>query len=623
MKKWLALFATVCLLASCIGAVTAFAESDPLNTEKISELLLKAIENAEETTLIPVVLRYEKGAANEELLETVAAEIAAEVIGARGTLPTGTPATALIPYDRIRATLETYGLSYAETPLLTQMETEWTETIFLSESLMSWSAKNFLRYRLYEHHGEAFAYTWSIPQDNVLLCDKMEPVLVVKLTTAQIARLSADESILSMGLGSERHPAPFEEKYYFPGDESKVTSALLTVLADTADDFMLSIYLWYQEPEAIENVQQVAHVIASDVSRALADKTPVSYDGMRERLCDAGLGEFADEVIPKIEALIDEYADFSAEKIVTEVYIMAERWLYMCVNNQASAELMADLGVDPEQVSFQSQLAPMWTLTATAADIARFTMDERVTAVDLYRESHYVEAPDSILLGDANNDGVVNLKDVLTVRKFLIDFPIYIRQTEADVNHDNALNMKDVLALRQIVLYGNVYARTDSVPYVLEEFVTSVGGSEEFCATFPKAAILRSSAEVDAYFAKTEGGNLFSGTTTPVSPKNTYDDAFFADKFLVALRVDDQDIDYTTPISGVYRVKDGSLVLHSQSNWAYSPWTAQDVALISLPRELLGSFSTVYEIRRIPMLNDFSLEIEGYRLEWKGRYVVQ
>ena len=51
--------------------------------------------------------------------------------------------------------------------------------------------------------------------------------------------------------------------------------------------------------------------------------------------------------------------------------------------------------------------------------------------------------------GDANNDGVVNMKDVLMLRKYLADMADDIDLDASDVNGDGVVNMKDVLMLRK------------------------------------------------------------------------------------------------------------------------------------------------------------------------------
>ncbi len=59
--------------------------------------------------------------------------------------------------------------------------------------------------------------------------------------------------------------------------------------------------------------------------------------------------------------------------------------------------------------------------------------------------------PPAVLLGDANSDGVVNMKDVLVLRKFMADIEVTIDMLAADVTQDGLVNLKDVLQLRKYI----------------------------------------------------------------------------------------------------------------------------------------------------------------------------
>ncbi len=57
----------------------------------------------------------------------------------------------------------------------------------------------------------------------------------------------------------------------------------------------------------------------------------------------------------------------------------------------------------------------------------------------------------TVLCGDANSDGVVNMKDVLVLRKFIAGMGEPADYDAADANRDADINMKDVLAVRLYV----------------------------------------------------------------------------------------------------------------------------------------------------------------------------
>ncbi|MCQ2405445.1 MAG: dockerin type I domain-containing protein, partial [Clostridia bacterium] len=66
-------------------------------------------------------------------------------------------------------------------------------------------------------------------------------------------------------------------------------------------------------------------------------------------------------------------------------------------------------------------------------------------------ESKTEPSQPSVILGDANGDGAVNMKDVLNARKYLAGIDTEIDMVAADVNCDGAVNMKDVLQLRKFL----------------------------------------------------------------------------------------------------------------------------------------------------------------------------
>lgn len=76
-----------------------------------------------------------------------------------------------------------------------------------------------------------------------------------------------------------------------------------------------------------------------------------------------------------------------------------------------------------------------------------------VDYVKAYQRSEYVGKPadplPQTLYGDANDDGRVNMKDILIIRKFHAGQNVTINQKATDVNKDKKINMKDILAIRK------------------------------------------------------------------------------------------------------------------------------------------------------------------------------
>ena len=65
-----------------------------------------------------------------------------------------------------------------------------------------------------------------------------------------------------------------------------------------------------------------------------------------------------------------------------------------------------------------------------------------------------VDEPD-ILFGDVNNDGEINLKDVVLIRRYIVGgWDVDINEAAADVNHDEAINLKDVVMIRRYIVGG-------------------------------------------------------------------------------------------------------------------------------------------------------------------------
>lgn len=85
-------------------------------------------------------------------------------------------------------------------------------------------------------------------------------------------------------------------------------------------------------------------------------------------------------------------------------------------------------------------------------------MEDEFELLEVFDASNYqnycklsITGEAAVVLGDCNDDGKVDMKDVLFLRKFIAQLPTYINEIAADINGDNALDMKDVLVLRKTI----------------------------------------------------------------------------------------------------------------------------------------------------------------------------
>ncbi len=87
-------------------------------------------------------------------------------------------------------------------------------------------------------------------------------------------------------------------------------------------------------------------------------------------------------------------------------------------------------------------------LSAGNTAFALFTDGYVSRYVPVYMDNFKFYSVRSGMCGDANNDGAVNMKDVLVLRQSLTGMAVEINDRNADANADGAVNLKDVLALR-------------------------------------------------------------------------------------------------------------------------------------------------------------------------------
>ncbi len=88
-----------------------------------------------------------------------------------------------------------------------------------------------------------------------------------------------------------------------------------------------------------------------------------------------------------------------------------------------------------------------------------------LVALPLFSTSAENEPVVTVLCGDANGDGAINMKDVLGLRKFIVGLEDLADWDAADVNNDANIDMKDVLLVRKYLAgIGTLPTRTSILP---------------------------------------------------------------------------------------------------------------------------------------------------------------
>ncbi len=65
------------------------------------------------------------------------------------------------------------------------------------------------------------------------------------------------------------------------------------------------------------------------------------------------------------------------------------------------------------------------------------------------------ETIDERIAGDANDDGEINLKDAVTIRRYIAGgWDVTINEANADVNGDGEVTLKDVVLIRRFIAGG-------------------------------------------------------------------------------------------------------------------------------------------------------------------------
>ena len=81
-------------------------------------------------------------------------------------------------------------------------------------------------------------------------------------------------------------------------------------------------------------------------------------------------------------------------------------------------------------------------------------LEEQIVPVKIKSGNIIISSKNNIS-GDVNNDGVVDLKDVILIRRFIVGgWDVDVDTEAADVNNDGVVDLKDVILIRRFVAGG-------------------------------------------------------------------------------------------------------------------------------------------------------------------------
>ena len=165
------------------------------------------------------------------------------------------------------------------------------------------------------------------------------------------------------------------------------------------------------------------------------------------------------------------------------------------------------------------------------------------------------------LLGDANNDGSINVNDITTVAAFILNGTAESwNEVNADVNCDGAINVNDITSIASIILGGEIAPKAKSIS-LPESMTIDINSTHQLSATIlPKTAIQKvswkSSNESIATVSQdgiVTGKAIGQATITATTTDGTYLSAS------CVVTVQKDDIVYYDYLTGIYGSRVGKI----------------------------------------------------------------
>ncbi len=459
MKNLFCVLTVVCLLASVVasGTMSVAAAEFGGNKDKLTSELLEAVENSGEGDVLSVWLWYE-GVAD---MQPVASEISArvsEALAYKGS----------IPYNTFGNILDKAGLSGLKEGALAQIESILTENADRSNEWkvveVSIMTERYLTAAATEKKADALIAALGIPQEQIVFKSIFSPSMIVNATVEEIEKITENESVWRVYLNTttpeETNPPvipvktpqfrvvpakvrPFTtpDKYVNPNDYAAVRAEYV---------------VWFFNDERGEErcLFAKASTPREEITYWLPGKGPdySTIDHTAERWDEEWYGKIVFETPGKTVVGLPDDAE-----CVTEWYVYGER------------KLAPEFKVN-EDILRNSLEKMIATQNKPAVDGGALLVNPYVELGGRYdldkdgiaEEKGWDKNGDGITevyvngmvspYGDANDDGEVNMKDVLVLRKIMANIDVECNRVNADANGDGELNMKDVLTLRKFLV---------------------------------------------------------------------------------------------------------------------------------------------------------------------------
>ena len=205
----------------------------------------------------------------------------------------------------------------------------------------------------------------------------------------------------------------------------------------------------FEEPELTLSADTTEFTFGDEALKAVNFDVEYTFDATNRVLVDVVNADGDDMFCTALAAGTETFAvDMSGADFAVDTYtvtVTAFDGDNAIVSNSVDVVVKAKPTTEPTTTETEPT-ATETEPTATGTEPSATGTEPSATGTEVEPTGTQAE---EILYGDANDDGAVNMKDVLILRKQLAGMMPIINMANADVNGDGSVNMKDVLELRK------------------------------------------------------------------------------------------------------------------------------------------------------------------------------